>query len=49
LNFAGKKSRLWPGLFFALLRAFLRVVLGNVRFWRGVFVVKMWWIRGELW
>jgi hypothetical protein len=24
-------------------------VLENVRFWCGVFVVKAWWICGELW
>jgi hypothetical protein len=37
------------GLFFAFLLAFLRGVLENVRFLDGVFVVKMWWIRGESW
>jgi len=44
-----KKLRRWPGLFCACLQAFLRVVLENVRFLCGVFVVKLWWIRGELW
>jgi hypothetical protein len=28
---------------------FLRVVLENVRFFGGVFVVNCWWIRGGLW
>jgi hypothetical protein len=27
----------------------LLVVLEDVRFLYGVFVVKLWWIRGELW
>jgi hypothetical protein len=44
-----KKSRLVAGAFFALLRAFLKGVLRKARFWCGVFVVIVWWIRGELW
>jgi putative transcriptional regulator len=48
LDFVEKKSRRWPGLFSAFLWAFLRVVLENVCFLRGVFVVKLWWIRGQL-
>jgi hypothetical protein len=31
------------------LLAFLRVVLEDVRFLYGVFVVMLWWMRGELW
>jgi hypothetical protein len=31
------------------LQAFLRVVLENARFLRGVFVVNCWWTRGESW
>jgi hypothetical protein len=31
------------------LWAFFEGGLGNVRFFGGVCVVKMWWIRGELW
>jgi hypothetical protein len=49
LNFAGKKSRRLPGLFFACLWAFLRGVLENVRFLVVFFVVSLWWIRGGLW
>jgi hypothetical protein len=42
-----RKLRRWPGLL--LLRAFLRVVLEDALFLRGVFVVRLWWIRGGLW
>jgi hypothetical protein len=35
--------------FFVLLRAFLKGVLGKVHFPDGVFVVRLWWIRGESW
>jgi hypothetical protein len=48
LNSAGKSPGCGRG-FFAFLRAFLRGALENVRFLDGVFVVKMWWIRGESW
>jgi hypothetical protein len=48
-DFGRKKFRRLPGLFFALFRAFLRGVLEKVRFLGGVFVVKAWWIWGELW
>jgi hypothetical protein len=37
------------GAFFVLLLVFLKGVLENARFWCGVFVVRLWWIRGELW
>jgi hypothetical protein len=37
------------GAFFVLLLVFFEGVLENVRFWCGVFVVRLWWIRGELW
>jgi hypothetical protein len=47
-DFVKKKSRRWPGLFFVLLRAFLRVVLENVRFFVWCFcgevVVDSWWM-----
>jgi hypothetical protein len=48
-DFGRKKSRRWPGLFFVLLLVFFEGVLENVRFSCGVFVVRLWWIRGELW
>jgi hypothetical protein len=48
-DFGRKKSRRWPGLFLRFLRAFLKGVLENARFWCGVFAVSLWWIRGELW
>ena len=35
--------------FFAFYWCFFEGVLENVRFLCGVFVVKLWWIRGELW
>ena len=44
-----KKVPASAGTFFVLLLVFLRVVLENVRFSCGVFVVRLWWIRGELW
>jgi hypothetical protein len=43
-----KKSRLQPGLFCAFWGVF-EGVLEKARFLGGVFVVKSWWIGGELW
>jgi hypothetical protein len=44
-----KKSWRWPGLFSCFLLVFFEGVLEDVRFWCGVFAVRLWWIRGELW
>jgi hypothetical protein len=35
--------------FFCAFTGILRGGLENVGFWCGVFVVMLWWIRGELW
>jgi hypothetical protein len=43
-----KKAPAVAGAFFVRFRPFLRVVLENPLFFDGVFVVKMWWIRGEM-
>ena len=48
-DFALKKSRLRPGLFFVFFRVFLKGVWGKLHFRGGAFVVKLWSIRGELW
>jgi hypothetical protein len=37
------------GAFFCLFTGIFEGGLENVRFLGGVFVVKMWWIRGESW
>jgi hypothetical protein len=39
-----KKSWLWLGLFFVLFIGVLRVVLEDVRFFRGDFMVSLWWM-----
>jgi hypothetical protein len=44
-----KKVPAVAGAFFVFLRAFLKGVLENGCFFRGVFVVSLWWIRGEWW
>jgi hypothetical protein len=47
---SGKKKSLGCGRgFFCAFEAFLRGGLGKVRFSGGGFVVKLWWVRGELW
>jgi hypothetical protein len=48
-DFARKKVPAVAGTFFVLFTGFLRVVLENVRFLCGVFMVRAWWIRGESW
>jgi hypothetical protein len=47
LYFAGKSPGCGRGFFCAFYGRFLKGGLENVRFFGGVFVVKMWWIRGE--
>jgi hypothetical protein len=48
-GFWNKKAPAVAGAFFACFQAFLRGFRENGRFWGGVFVVKMWWIRGGSW
>jgi hypothetical protein len=43
-----KKAPAVAGAFFVRFRPFLRVVLEKRAFLDGAFVVKMWWIRGEM-
>jgi hypothetical protein len=45
----GKKAPAVAGAFFVSFREFLREILESARFLGGVFVVTVWWIRGELW
>jgi hypothetical protein len=44
-----KKVPAAAGAFFVLFGAFLRGVWEKCDFSDGVFVVKLWWICGELW
>jgi hypothetical protein len=46
---SGKKAPAVAGAFFVSFREFLREILESARFLGGVFVVTVWWIRGELW
>jgi hypothetical protein len=48
-DFGRKKVPAVAGAFLCFLLVFFEGVLENVRFWCGVFVVRLWWIRGELW
>jgi hypothetical protein len=45
----GKKVPAMAGSFLCLFARVFEGVFENFRFWCGVFVVRMWWICGELW
>jgi hypothetical protein len=48
-DFVRKKAPAVAGVFFLLLRAFLKGVLEKRVIFGRFIVVRAWWIRGELW